>query len=121
MTDLSDALSSYTQKFFGYVKRRYRSSVNWLERRKYRSRSKYRVYRDYVKNNVSVYGKAYGKYGLFEYLPFVVAYGLMVNFPGSVLLGWSLTTSTVLSYGVVSYLVVYDVQPMFKELLAEIG
>ncbi len=123
MTDFTAALSSYRQKISDYLKEKYTDFADWagLKRKKYYLSNKYRIYKDYFKENLFKYGKAYGKYFLFEYAPFVVAYGLMINGPGMVLLGWSLTAATVVSYGVVSYLVVYDVYPMIKDALAEIG
>jgi len=123
MTDFRDALSSYRQKISDYLTEKYTDFTGWLglKRKKYYLQSRYRRYRDYFKKNLFKYGKVYGKYFLFEYAPFVLAYGLMVNFPGMVLLGWSLTAATVVSYGVISYLVVYDVCPMIKDALAEIG
>jgi len=123
MTDFRAALSSYRQKISGYLSEKYADFTGGLglRRKKYYLQSGYRRYRDYFKNNLFEYGKVYGKYFLFEYVPFVLAYGLMINFPGMVLLGWSLTAATIVSYGVLSYLVVYDVYPMIKDALAEIG
>jgi hypothetical protein len=116
MTDFRDALSSYTERVSDYFKKSYNSFADWAGRKKYRLRKKYRVYRDYVKKNVSSYGKRYSKYVLFEVAPFVGVYGLMINFPVSVLLGWVLTVETVVSWGLVFYFVSEELTSIANEL-----
>lgn len=65
--------------------------------------------------------RAYGKYLLTEFLPVVVAYGLIINYPASVLLGLPFTFESVLGWGLVFYLVdeeltsiINDLQPVVK-------
>jgi len=105
-------MTDYVQQFSDY----YQSFVNWFERNMYRLKKNYRVYKDYFKENLSIYGKAYGKYALFEVIPFMAAYGLMLNFPVSVLLGWSLTVETVVAWGLVFYFVSEELTSIANEL-----
>jgi len=118
MPDFVDALSSYKNRFSDYVRGKLKGFSDWLglERKKYRFRKKYRVYRDYVKDKLSTTGKTYAKYVLFEVAPFVLAYGLMLNFPLSVLLGWALTVETVVSWGLVFYFVSEELTAIANEL-----
>jgi hypothetical protein len=118
MPDFVDALSSYKDRFSNYLRSKWNGFSSWagLGRKKYRLRNKYGVYKDYVKENLSTYGKAYVKYALFEITPFVVAYGLMLNFPVSVLLGWALTVETVVSWGLVFYFVSEEFTEIANEL-----
>lgn len=65
--------------------------------------------------------RAYGKYILLEFLPVVVAYGLIINYPASVLLGLPFTLESVIGWGLVFYLVdeeltsiINDLQPVVK-------
>lgn len=114
MPDFADALSSFKQNLSKYYKR----FAGWagLKRKKYVLKKHYRVKKDYVYTNLKSYGEAYGKYFLYEFLPFVVSYGLVVNFPLSVLLGWALTVETVFSWGLVFYIVSEELTEIANEL-----
>jgi len=88
MPDFVDALSSYKDRFSYYVSEKVNGFRSWLGlgRKKYRFKKKCRVYKDYLRERLFTEGKTYLKYVLFEIAPFVLAYGLMLNFPVSVLL-----------------------------------
>jgi len=103
MPDFRDALSSFKQRLSDYYSQKRYEFLDWAEpkKKKYVLKKEYGKKKRYVVDNVSVYVK----YGLTDFLPYVVAYGLMINFPASVLLGWALTWKTVVSWGLVFYLV----------------
>jgi len=107
MPDFVDALSSYKDRLSDYLKQKYSDLYDWsgLKSKKYRFRKWLRPKKSYLKQNISAYGSAYSKYFLFEFAPYVVAYGLMINFPVAMLLGWALTVETVISWGLVFYLI----------------
>lgn len=116
MPDFVDALSSYGRRVSDYVKERYRRFSNWAGVKKYRLGRSYRGKASYVKDNLTGYGKAYGKYFLYEFAPYVAAYGLMINFPLGVLLGWELSAATVVSWGLVFYFVSEELTDIANEL-----
>jgi len=118
MPGFVDALSSYKDRFLNYLQSKWNGFSSWagLKRKRYFLRNKYRVYKDYILDNLSTYGKAYVKYALFEIAPFVLAYGVMLNFPASVLLGWALTVETVVSWGLVFYFVSEELTGIANEL-----
>lgn len=116
MPDFVDALSSYKNRVSDYLTDKYKGLGNWVSRRKYRFRKAVRPHKRYIKHNLSVYGEAYLKYFLYEFAPYVVAYGLMINFPVSVLLGWALTVETVVSWGLVFYFVSEELTGIANEL-----
>lgn len=91
--DFVDAVSNY-----------FEGLKDWIRRRKYRLE----------RNEYVDAGLTYIKYFLFELLPYVVAYGLMTNFPLAVLLGYALTVETVISWGLVFYLVDEEFISMFE-------
>jgi len=110
MPDFVGAFSDFKQKVF-----------DWGESKKYRGKKKYRVLRDYFVGNSKEYGKIYTKYFLFEFLPFVVAYGVIINVPLSVLLGMALNAATIVSWGLIFYMISSEFVPLLKELLKVIG
>jgi len=114
MPDFVDALSSYKEKLSDYLGEKYRGLVDWagLKRKKYYLRKKYRVFRDLTVERVRVYGT----YLMFDIAPYIVAYGVMINFPVSVLLGWALTVETVVSWGLVFYFVSEELTDVANEL-----
>lgn len=118
MPGFSDALSGLKERFSDYVSNRMASLKGWmgLKRKRYYLSNKYRIYKDYFVENLYTYGKAYSKYFLFEFAPYVVAYGLMVNFPVSVLLAWGLTVETVVSWGLAFYFVSEELPAIANEL-----
>jgi len=87
-----------------------------VKRRKYVFKNEVGKYFDYVKENLSVYGKAYGKYVLFEFVPYVVAYGLLFNIPAAVFFGMALTVETVTAWGFVGYILTVEVPSVFNEV-----
>lgn len=112
--DFADALSSTKQKISQFVSTKSKEFSDWLGLR----RKKYVVnkYYNYAKDNFITYGKAYGKYFAFELLPFVVAFGVMINIPVSVLLGWAFTVETVVSWGLVFYFVSEELTDIANDL-----
>lgn len=114
MTRFKDAFNrvrDYAKNGFKRVKIRLK-----VKRRKYVLRNKYARYRRYVSDNLSTYGKTYGKYFAFEFLPYVTAYGLMINFPLHALLGMAFTVQTVISWGLVFYFVSEELTSIFNEM-----
>jgi len=101
---MPDIVDGYKDKFSDY----YKSLRNRLRRKKYSLKK----YIDSFKE----YGSAYGGYALFELAPFVVAYGLMINFPLSVLLGMAFTVKSVVSWGLVFYFVSEELVDIVNEL-----
>lgn len=103
MTRFKDASSHYLNKFSDFVSDKVKRFKKWagLERKKYFLNK----WLDYVVDNLKSKGKTYGEYVLFEFLPFVAAYGLILNIPVNVLLGMALTVETVVSWGLVFYIV----------------
>lgn len=116
MSDFVDALSSYRQSLSEYLRDKYDGLSTWLGFKKNRLSRKCKAKFDYVKNNTLVQGKEYLKYFLYEFAPYVVAYGVMLNFPASVLFGWALTAETVVSWGLVFYFVSEEFPSIANEL-----
>jgi len=114
MTRIGDALSSLKERLSDY----YTRFVDWtgLDKKWYRFKKRFKRYKLYVKDNLATYGKAYSKYFLFEFAPFVVAYGVMLNFPVAVLLGWVLSVETVVAWGLVFYFVSEELTSVANEL-----
>jgi len=61
--------------------------------------------------------KGYFMYGAAEFLPYVAAYGLVVNVPLTVLLGMRFNWKTVLSWGLVFYLVQEELTSFFEQAI----
>jgi len=116
--DFADALSSAKQKSSDFASTKRKEFSDWagLRRKKYVAKNTFSKYYKYAKSNLALYGKAYGKFFAFEFMPYVVAYGLMINFPVTALLGWALTVVTVLSWGLVFYLIDEEVTSIFNEM-----
>jgi len=114
MTRLHDAFSRVSDYFSS--KRENVAERLKVKRRKYVWKQNYYRSKDYVVSNLKTYSSVYGKYILFEFAPVVAAYGLMINFPLSVLLGWALTVETVVSWGLVFYFVSEEVVDVANEL-----
>lgn len=117
MPDFDDALSRLKDKasdFKQYLSERKKSFVDWVEwrRRKNYLDNKYRGFVDRLKR----YGEMYGTYVVYEFVPYVFAYGLIINFPAHVLLGFGFTWETVLSWGLAFYLVREELTSFLNEV-----
>lgn len=82
------------------------------KKKKYFLRRKYNGYT----NRLNDFLSAYGSYFVLEFAPYVVAYGLVLNTPLTVLAGMAFTWKTVLSWGLVFYVVENEVVDMLNQM-----
>lgn len=118
MADLFGALSSCKDRFYSFVSEKWRQFCDWAELnvKKYRFKKWFRRKKAWLREKLNTYGRAYFRFVCFEFAPYIAAFGLMINFPLSVLLGWSLTVETVVSWGLVFYFVDEELTSIANEL-----
>lgn len=112
MINYEDALSRFKDSIKDYKQRFLERS----ERKRNYIRYTYYDYKRLASARWSERVKPYISYAVFELAPYVAVYGLMINFPLKVLLGWPLSVETVASWGLVFYFVDQEFVSLFNEL-----